>query len=153
VDEGVGQRHLADERVRHRRVAVDGVREQRLADRAAVDGGLDVAEAGVVPPHESDLDEPASRRDLGVHHLERVTRTARQGLLAEHGLARGQAGEHLLGVQVPGGRDQDGVDAGVPDDGGPRVGRLGPYLPGEGGGPVARDVEDRGDGRPHHLAR
>ena len=62
--------------------------------------------------------------DLAAHRPRVVAR----GFSHSTGLPADDAGEHLLDVQVPGRGDQDGVDARILDELGPRAGRPGAHL-------------------------
>ena len=98
---------------------IDGVehpREQRLADAPLLDRLAHRAmRRGVAQMVVRAHDDAAfaAVRD----HRARVGEGQRQRLLAQHVLARARRGEHLIAMQLVGGRDVDGVDAGVGDEG------------------------------------
>src|SRR5262245_42834240 len=70
MDDRVGHRHEARERLGNRWVAMDVVEDQRLADRAAVERCLDLEVPRVQPTHEADDHEPAPGRDLRLQDLQ-----------------------------------------------------------------------------------
>ena len=115
---------------------------------------LQRAIAGVEAAHEADLHEAAAERGLGVEDRRAVALRRRQRLLAEHGLARGDRGEHISRVR----RSPGGHDHGVHVLGGDQLlaGRIG-----LGAGQARSDllglrcvdVADRDDARAREDAR
>ena len=59
-----------------RRVAMDVVQHQGLADRPAVERRLDLAVARVVAAHEADDDEPLAVSDLGLEDRHALRRSS-----------------------------------------------------------------------------
>jgi hypothetical protein len=88
---------------------------QRLAQRAAVHDLLDAQMRGVVLAHQADLHEPPAKGNLRIDDLPRLRRAERQRLLAEHRLARGDAGAGQRGVEAIRRGDQHGLHVGMID--------------------------------------
>jgi hypothetical protein len=123
--------HLVDVVRRDRGVAVRGVEEQRRADLPRLDRRLHGAVGRVVATHEPDHDQALARGDLGVDDALARLAGGRERLLAEHLLARLDAGQHVLLVRGTPRGDDDRVDLGVRDE-------LLPGLQGLGGGQARR---------------
>ncbi len=117
MDGGVADHHLAGEAVGwSARIAVGAMSHQRRTEGATGQRVLHSPVAGVVPSHVADLDEPTSASNFGLHYVQAGIRCRRQGLLAEHGLARRNRGEHVLLVGRAPGSDEDRVDLAVLDE-------------------------------------
>jgi len=116
VHSRVADDHVGGEAVvRHRRVAVRAVHQQRRAEAAVVQGGLHGPVARVVAAHEADLDQAAARGHLGLHDVLAGGAGRGERLLAEHRLARADRGEDLLLMGRAPGRDEHGVHVAVRD--------------------------------------
>ncbi len=89
----------------------------RRAERAAVEQRLHLAIGRIEPPHETELNEAATPRQLRLDDLEAFLRALRQGLLAKHGFAGVDGGERERRMGFVGARDDDGIDVGAPDRG------------------------------------
>ena len=109
VHGAVGDDHRAVEERVHERVAVRAVHEQRPADRARVEPGLEVDVARVEAAHEADADEATAGGALGLDDPPRRLRRGRERLLAQHRLAGRDAREHVRLVREHGRGDDDGV--------------------------------------------
>jgi hypothetical protein len=121
VHHRVGDHHLAGEVRGDRGVAVRAVHDQRLTDLPGRDQRSQLRVLRVEPAHEPDLDQ-APTRALGVGVLgpddgERARGVHGERLLAQHGLAVLDAGQHLVLVELAGGGDDHGVDLRVGDRG------------------------------------
>ena len=139
---------------RHRRVAVPGVVQQRGADLPVVQRGLHRAVGVVVAAHEPDHDQPLARGDLGVEDALARLPGGGERLLAEHLLARLDAGQHVLLVGGAPRGDDDRVDLGVRDQ---LLAGLQRLRGGQPGGhrlrPVDVHVRHRGDPRARQHVR
>ena len=132
--------------IRHGRVAVGAVQLQNAAEPTGADQVLERDVLGVVAAHEAHLHQGPPQGRLLLHQLVRRRDVGRERLLAQHRLARVQAGGHLLEVGAPRCRQQNRVDLGVVD-GGDRVGHHpGPDPRGHLLGLRRHEVVDHGDG-------
>ena len=100
MDERVVERHFRGvEPLGHGRVAVHRMVHQRRADRSAIDHRLQPAIVGIEATHEADLHQATSEGYFGRHDLEGRCFGRHHRLLAEDGLADGDALQQLLLVR------------------------------------------------------
>jgi hypothetical protein len=118
-----------------------------LAEVAAAQGRLQVGVARVVTTHETDRDQPAAELNLCRHYPDRAGHVGSQRLLAQHGLAGREAGQHELLVRLVRRRDQHRIDRVVLDQHHRVVEDPSAARGGDGLGSLRVDVEHR-----RHLA-